>query len=296
VGPAADAWQPASAQIDLNLGARPSLLQSSATEKKLDLAKGQSLEVRPGVGIALPARRYTVAQAAAAEKAARQVSGKPTFGTERELAEAWYKSDPTHHLRQTSGFGGSTQRGGGIEARSALLLITGREYKTFLEKSRAVLNDLGSCEESLEILRSLLDATDSLPESLGKAQPTGEGLPQPAGQMGEDVLEFRAIKGVDSASVAALAEAYANTFTEEEQAAVESLFGSSSVYAKPPVEYDQILGNSAYTLNSRSGTMLKGVSDDIELTEEEREAITRGGVSEGALTLLYLTAIQECGS
>jgi hypothetical protein len=146
-----------------------------------------------------------------------------------------------------------------------------------------VINGVGSCKTSLEVLRSLLDLTDTLPE------------------VDEEILEFREVKSVDPASVAALATAYNAHFTTEEKATIEAMFGKKSVYAKPPAEYSEILGNSPYALNSTKGTVLKGVDDmdeDPTLTEEELSAIApvQGRLSEGALTLLYLAALHECGS
>ena len=171
-----------------------------------------------------------------------------------------------------------------IPAQTALLLIAlscpDETSKSLLEKSSTVINGVGSCKTSLEVLRSLLDLTDTLPE------------------VDEEVLEFREAKGVDPASVAELAAAYNAQFTAEEKAAVESMFGKKTVYARPPAEYSSILGDSPYALNSRSGSVLKGVDDDEDptLNEEELAAIAGGGgLSEGALTMLYLTALHECG-
>jgi hypothetical protein len=188
-----------------------------------------------------------------------------------------------------SGGGG---RGGAspIPAQTVLILLAlscpDETSKSLLEKSSAVINDLGSCEESLEVLRSLLDLTDTLSES---------------DTMDEEILEFREVKSVDPASVAALATAYNAHFTPDEKATIEAMFGKKSVYAKPPAEYSEILGNSPYALNSTKGTVLKGVDgmdEDPTLTEEELSAIApvQGRLSEGALTLLYLAALHECGS
>jgi hypothetical protein len=184
-------------------------------------------------------------------------------------------------------------QGGGaspIPAQTVLILLAlscpDETSKSLLEKSSAVINDLGSCEESLEVLRSLLDLTDTLSES---------------DTMDEEILEFREVKSVDPASVAALATAYNAHFKPEEKATIEAMFGKKSVYAKPPAEYSEILGNSSYALNSTKGTVLKGVDgmdEDPTLTEEELTAIApvQGRLSEGALTLLYLAALHECGS
>jgi hypothetical protein len=209
-----------------------------------------------------------MAEAAQAEKAARMATGQNTRGTESQLAEAWYKSDPLYHLRQSRGFGSSTQRGGTVLFALSNPAV---EYKTFLEKSRAVLNDLGTCEEALEILRSLLDATDDLPVV--------------------EEIHFKTIS-VDPAIVSALSASYAKHFTQEEQDVLES-FGKGAVY--PPSDYQAVLGSEAYALNHTNGSVLKVGDEELTLTEEERSDISKGGVSVGALSMLYMTALEDCG-
>ena len=154
-----------------------------------------------------------------------------------------------------------------------------------LEKAGSVLDGLGSCEDSLEILRSLLDAASVLPQD-------------------DTALHFRPIESLDPEHVSRISTAYSKEFTPAEQEIVDAPFAKNVIYPKPPEEFSEILGTRPYALNRNQGTVLKGgmqgygEEDEIEITPEERSAVApaRGGLSLGAITLLYLTALERCGA
>jgi hypothetical protein len=155
----------------------------------------------------------------------------------------------------------------------------------FLEKAGAVLDGLGSCEDSLEILRSLLDAASVLPKD-------------------DTAIHFKPIESLDPEHVTRISTAYSKEFTPEEQEVVNAPFAKNVIYPKPPEEFSEILGTRPYALNRSQGSVLKGGMQDydedaeIEITPEERSAVAPalGGLSLGAITLLYLTALERCGA
>jgi len=167
----------------------------------------------------------------------------------------------------------------------ALLLLKAKNEKSidipkFMKKMDSIINALGGRSENLSA--SFNDIIDKC--------------------MIQDIREdgyFFSSVGTETPEFSTkLEELYSQEFTADEKEVFTDMFPCIVYHSKVPDEFQEILGTQPYFLNgcfdTKEDVRLYGLEyEDVVLTPEERDKVTKGGVPLGALVILFLSSKQE---
>ena len=171
---------------------------------------------------------------------------------------------------------GQQQKGGSnntiLKAMQTMILLKSKESpEDLLAKAEATIDDMGQRDLVLPLLTQLLDAALDSDNSSYSAFTMDDTHTDP--------LEH-------------LEKAYSSHFTEEDTAAFSSFTNEPySFHANTPEEFEEVLGRNSY-INNANSSSVKNMDEeyDIELADEEKAALEKGGIPLGALIFLYTVA------
>ncbi len=247
-------------------------------ENKVALLETETNKLREQLGILLQENLKLQPQTQVLELKAGETRGKekkPVYSQ-----NLYFKSGNSKLPTDYTG----VKKGGGkdnCETMLTLLLfhLKQKNYNVqeFLDKAGATLDDLGQCPLVLHLLNDMLKEAEEL-------------------QIEKRAVLFSPIQNETTKLVMeSLENAIQGRFTEEEQEFLSTLSKPITFYSHPPEQFEHTLGTEPYMVydDGHDDVMLKGVGEDIQLTNEERNAIEEGGVSLGAVTFLYLNSLQD---
>jgi hypothetical protein len=181
-----------------------------------------------------------------------------------------YKTTTQHIERGTTNF--FNLKGGALHHPLLIILLLdlsekkGFNEKVFIEKAKEVLHLM---QEDL--------AFELLHEIIHSAKATTEYTFTPTN------INKEKIQGLEDAL---------SIFSDSELSILSTLTKHLTLHKEPPEEFSAALGDTPYFLSGEGP--LHGVADEpLDITEEERESIERGGVSMGAVVFLYVVSLSN---